>query len=103
MLSPESDTERKRIQLRRVEETWATMRWVVPIGFLVNWCTWFVWTIRHWEQISQTSSAISAVGLLMFSPFPCVLMFRKQELYPPVAAFLTYILLGLAFGVALGR
>jgi len=98
MLDPESEAWRKRIQLRQTEELWKAMRWLVLVIFLLNWYTWFLVIHRHWAQMAQSGSAIAAVGLLAFSPFPCMLMFLKREVYPPFAALLTYGLIGMAFG-----
>jgi ABC-type transport system involved in cytochrome c biogenesis permease subunit len=71
--------------------------------FLLTWCEWFVFIYRHWEHVSQTSGLIAVVVLLALLPFPCVLTFWKKEQYPPFAAFLTYMLLNIAFQVAFGR
>ena len=103
MANLENESSRKRVQLQGTEETWATMRWVVLLVFLLNWCAWLAFTVRHWEQISHTSAVVSDLGLLVFSPFPCVLMFRRREIYSPSAALFTYILLGMAFSAGLGK
>ncbi len=99
MLDSEGEEWRKRIDLRKAEELLRAMRWVVLVIFLMNWYTWFLLIRRHWG----TWDHVAAVGLLLTSPAPCILMFFKREVYPPLAAFLTYSLLGLAMGVAVWR
>ncbi len=99
MLDQESEGWRKSSELRKADELWNPKRWVVLIIFLMSWCAWFLRISRHWELWDR----FAAVGLLSLSPIPCILMFFRREAYPPLAAFLTYMLLGLAFGVAIGR
>jgi hypothetical protein len=103
MLDPESEAWEKRIQARQVDESWKVLRWIVLLIFSVNWCTWFHFIYRHWEQMTKNGSAIGGVALLVFFPFPCVFMFYKRNAYPPPAALFTYILLTMAFGVVAGR
>jgi hypothetical protein len=100
MLDTESEEWRKRIELRKIDEFQKAMRWFVLVVFLMNWYTWFLLISRHWGEMWNH---VAAVGLLSLSPAPCILMFFKREAYPPTAVFFTYILLGLAWGVAVGR
>jgi hypothetical protein len=100
MLDAEGEEWRKRIWLRQADELQKVMRWFVLFGFLVNWYMWFVLISRHWGEMWNH---VAMIGLLLFYPMPCILMFLKREAYPPVAALLTYILLGLAFWVAVSR
>ncbi len=99
MLDPESEAWRQRIELRKNDGLQKGMRWVVLVIFLMNWYTWFLLISRHWAEMWNH---VATVGLLLLSPTPCILMFFRREAYPPIAAFLTYGLLGLAFWVAVG-
>jgi hypothetical protein len=84
-------------------KVWNGMKWAVSLICLLNWASWFRFVHRYWGQIEQNGSAIAAVALLAFFPFPCILMFRKRETSSPYAAFFTYLLLSLALGVKFGR
>jgi len=96
MLDQGSEEWRNRIERRKTDGLFKGMRWAVLIIFLINWYSWFVLISRHWGTLND----VAAVGLLTASPVPCVLMFFRREAYPPIAAFFTYCLLGVALGVA---
>jgi|SRR5208282_3709035 len=97
MLDPESGELQRSIKQGRTDETWKVMRWAVLIIFLMEWCLWFLRISRHWEMWNH----VSAIGLLSLSPAPCILMFFRREAYSPGAALITYVLVSLAFGVAI--
>ncbi len=89
---------RMAMEARMADETWKPVRWIVLLVFLLNWCTWFLLISRHWGMWNHMSGAL----LLSLSPAPCILMFVRRETYPPVAALMTYVLLGFAFGTVVG-
>jgi hypothetical protein len=97
MLDPESGELQRGIEQGRTDETW-NLRWAVLIIFLLEWFVWFLRISKHWEMWNH----VSAIGLLSLSPAPCVLMFFRREAYSPGAALITYALVSLAFGVAIG-
>ena len=100
MLDPEGEEWRQRIELRKADENQKGMRWFVLFLALANWCSWFLVISRHWGQMWNH---VAAVALLLFFPMPCIAMFIKRWACPSFAAFQTYILLLLAFLVAVSR
>jgi hypothetical protein len=80
-----------------------SMRFAITFMCLLSWIAWFVRIHRHWAEIEQQGSAIAAVGLLAFLPFPCIYMFVRRETSPASAALMTYLLLGFALGIAFIR
>jgi hypothetical protein len=88
---------RNPIELQKTDGLLKGMRWFVLFIFLINWYTWFLLFSRHWAEMWNH---VAMVWFLVLSPVPCILMFFRREVYPPVAAFLTYSLLGVAFLVA---
>jgi hypothetical protein len=98
MLGGERAERSKSIEAQSAAEIWRPLRWLILVGFLLSWCAWSLQIGRHWEVCNQ----VAAIGLLALSPAPCILMFFKAKFYPPAAALITYSLVSLAFGVAVG-